>query len=124
MSAGFLATSGSGFIFNDPNSRSSESYYAAFGKLGKTKNSFFQLGLGVSVNNIHYYGQGISGFLSFGAPLKETKSNVFGMVGEFKVGVAGSLAGLCLSSFINVNKEFTHGGIMIGVLLGQVKRRR
>ena len=117
IGAGIISTFANQTILSaDPNSHTVDTYSVDVGYIHKARHALFRLSAAPTVNNISVYGPNSGIFVG----PAEIKKGVFGIMLAGEVAVCGKVGGASLSSFVNINNEFTYGGLTFGFILGRL----
>ena len=109
-----------------PNTTDAMSLYVAYGGIEKSRNTLFIWSVGLANTNLEQHGNEYTLYI-FSIPyqtcdLKEVTVTSFRLQG--KVLFAGSFAGVSLTGFVNINSNYSYGGITLGLALGKVNFKR
>lgn len=117
IGGGIISTfSNASILAADPNSRAADTYLIDVGYIHKSQHALARLSVAPTINKVYIYGPS-TGF--FG-PAPEIKYGVPGILLEGEIAVCGKVGGISLASFINLNREFTYGGLTFGFILGRL----
>lgn len=117
VGTGIVSTfSNESILSADPNSHTVDTYLVDVGYIHKSRHTLFRLSVAPTVNKISVYGSNTG---LFGGPA-QIKNGVFGVMLAGEAAVCGKVGGASLSTFVNINNEFTYGGLTLGFILGRL----
>jgi hypothetical protein len=117
VSLGLFTTAYPTWIFRSPNTTDATAFSIEYGKIKKSKAFLITYSVGIAFLDATRYGNPdhIMLFTDRGA-----RSKTVGLIGEVQLIPSWKSFGVCVSSFVNVNQEYTYAGATIGLALGRV----
>ena len=121
LSIGTTGASDVVLILVPENSVSVNSTYVGFGRIEKGDMGFFRWSAGISFSHVERTGNYLS---LLGIDNNPSKKDVVGIHLEVQCLAAKGIAGIGITPFVDINSEFTYGGLTIGIALGKVHYRK